>query len=129
MFIYSLILFYSVMRKNLLDLLSEIKYGKKLTDEEISDALRQLKEKFVEVSHEIFSNDFIIPLREIIRRGILTADDDLFLACEEHDSLRREAYHVVRSMSLVELEEASIEILAKNLERTLLGSFIMRRIG
>lgn len=116
------------MEEPLLDFLKEIGKGRELSDREVSDALRQLRERFTEISNEVLSNDFIIPLREIIRRGILTADEDLFFACEEHDSLRREAYQVVRSMSSEELEAASSEILAKNLERTLLGNFVMRRV-
>ncbi|MEM3371222.1 MAG: hypothetical protein QXO55_01220 [Candidatus Korarchaeum sp.] len=116
------------MRISLTRLLEEIREGKSPTDNELAEALRELRERFSEVSPEIFSDEYKLPLRDVIRRGILIADEDLFLACEEHDSLRREAYKAVKFMSKEELERASTEILAKNLERTLLGSFIMRRI-
>lgn len=117
------------MRIALTSLLEEIKRGKSPTDNELVEVLRELRERFSEISPEILSEEYKLPLRVIIRRGILIADEDLFLACEEHDSLRREVYQTVRFMSQEELERASTEIIAKNLERTLLGSFIMRRIG
>lgn len=110
-------------------LLEEIGAGRSPTDSEVAEALRCLRESFPEISHEILSDEYRLLIREVIRRGILTADEDLFLACEEHDSLRREAYLTVKSMDRQELENASVEIIAKNLERTLLGSFIMRRIS
>lgn len=117
------------MRAKLLRSLEEMKMGKSLTDNEVAEALRELRERFSEVSPDIFSERYRCSLRELIRRGIVTADEDLFLACEDHDSLRREAYQTVRSMERDELERALTEIMAKNLERTLLGSFILRRVG
>ncbi|ACB07905.1 hypothetical protein [Candidatus Korarchaeum cryptofilum] len=113
---------------DLLNLLSEMRLGKEPDDREVMEALKQLRERFHEISHILLSEENKIPLRRIIVRGILIADEDLFLACEEHDSMRKEAYQAVRSMSIDELERASVEIIAKNLERTLLGGFIMRRI-
>lgn len=116
------------MRVDLLHLLEEIRMGKTLNDDEVAEALRDIRERFSELSSEVLSEKNRLPLRELIRRGILMADEDLFLACEEHDSLRREAYQTVRSMDRDELEGAMKEIIAKNLERTLLGGFIMRRV-
>ncbi len=112
-----------------LRLLEEVRIGKSPTDAEVAEALRDLRERFPEVSPDLLSERYRSPLRELIKRGLLMADEDLFLACEEHDSLRREAYQTVRSMERDELEVASIEIIAKNLERTLLGSFLLRRVG
>ncbi|MCS7103797.1 MAG: hypothetical protein NZ992_07970 [Candidatus Korarchaeum sp.] len=117
------------MRVSLISLLEEIREGKSPKNSELVEALRDLRERFSELSHEILSERYKIPLREVIRRGIILADEDLFLACEEHDSLRREAYQTVKSMDWQELERASTEIIVKNLERTLLGSFIMRRVS
>jgi hypothetical protein len=114
---------------DLLNLLSEMRRGKEPDDREVMEALKQLRERFPEISHIVLSEENRILLRKIITKGILIVDEDLFLACEEHDSLRREAYQAVRSMSIEELERASVEIIAKNLERTLLGGFIMKRIS
>ncbi len=67
-------------------------------------------------------------LAKVIAMGIREVDEDLFLLTYEHDSIRELAYRVVDMMS-VELEDYVNEIMALNLERTPLGSYIMRKLG
>ncbi len=107
--------------------LKKLDRGEEVSDKELSNAFAELRRDFFKVGEVLLSTR--LSLYEMIRLGIETADEDLFLACEEHDSLRRIVYKVVRMMSGESLEKASKEILSKDLERTLLGAFIMRRLG
>ncbi len=63
-----------------------------------------------------------------IASGIREVDEDLFLISYEHDSIRELAYRVV-DMMYPELEDIARELIALNLERTPLGSYIMRKLG
>ncbi len=67
-------------------------------------------------------------LVKLIAMGIREVDEDLFLLTYEHDSIREIAYRVA-DMMYVELEDYVNEIVASNLERTPLGSYIMRKLG
>ncbi len=109
------------------DVLAKLSEGKGISEKELSNAFAELRREFPRIGDILLSEK--LPLYELIRSGIEMADEDLFLACEEHDSLRRVVYKVVRMMSEESLERASKEILSKDLERTLLGAFIMRRLG
>ncbi len=112
---------------SLRDVLEKLDRGEKVSDKELSNAFAELRRDFFKVGEVLLSER--LSLYEMIRLGIEMADEDLFLACDEHDSLRRIVYKVVRMMSGESLEKASKEILSKDLERTLLGAFIMRRLG
>ncbi len=111
------------------EVLTKLDRGEEIDDRELASALAfaELRREFPRIGDILLSER--LPLYELIRSGIEMADEDLFLACEEHDSLRRVVYKVVRMMSDESLERASKEILSKDLERTLLGAFIMRRLG
>ena len=109
------------------DVLAKLSERRGVSEKELSNAFAELRREFPRIGDVLLSEK--LPLYELIRSGIEMADEDLFLACEEHDSLRRVVYKVVRMMSDESLERASKEILSKDLERTLLGAFIMRRLG
>ncbi len=109
------------------DVLAKLSERRGVSEKELSSAFAELRREFPRIGDVLLSEK--LPLYELIRSGIEMADEDLFLACEEHDSLRRVVYKVVRMMSDESLERASKEILSKDLERTLLGAFIMRRLG
>ncbi len=112
---------------SLRNVLEKLAREEEVSDKELSNAFAELRRNFFKVGDVLLSAR--LPLYEMIRLGIEMADEDLFFACEEHDSLRRIVYKVVRMMSWESLEKASKEILSKDLERTLLGAFIMRRLG
>ncbi len=111
------------------EVLGKLKEGGNLTDNDISKAFSELKDRYPEISGLIFDDRLKMAVYSLIQRGIVLADEDLFHLCDEHDSLRRLVYRVVKLMDLRTLEKASNEILAKDLERTLLGSYILKRIS
>ncbi len=115
-------------RGKLEEVLSKLKEGGNPTDDDISNAFSELKDRYSEISELIFDDRLKIAVYSLIQRGIMLADEDLFHICDEHDSLRRLVYRVVKLMDLRTLEEASNEILARDLERTLLGSYILKRV-
>ncbi len=105
----------------------KLRGGEEVSEKELSNAFAELRRDFPKVGETLFSQK--LPFYEMVQLGIEMADEDLFLACEEHDSLRRVVYKVVRMMSKESLERACKDILSKDLERTLLGNFIMRRLS
>ncbi len=115
-------------RGKLEEVLSKLKEGGNPTDDDISNAFSELKDRYSEISELILDDRLKIAVYSLIQRGIMLADEDLFHICDEHDSLRRLVYRVVKLMDLRTLEEASNEILARDLERTLLGSYILKRV-
>lgn len=112
---------------NLRRVIRKLERREEVSERELSSAISDLRKDFTKVGGELISNRVLF--YEIVRMAVERVDEDLFLACEEHDSLRREVYKAVRLMDIKVLEKISSEILAKDLERTLLGSFIMRRIS
>ncbi len=111
------------------NILIKLKEGVNPTDKDVASAFSELKERYPEVSDILFNEELRMAVYLLIRRGIMIADEDLFNICDKHDSLRKLAYKAVRLMDLKALEEASNEILAKDLERTLLGSYVLKRIS
>ncbi len=111
------------------EVLTKLDRGEEIDDRELASALSTLRREFTEISEHLLSGDVMLPVYRLIQRGVEAADEDLFLACEEHDSLRRLVYKVVKMMDPGSLERASKEILSRDLERTLLGAFVMRRVG
>ncbi len=111
------------------EVLIKLKEGDNPTDKDVANAFSELKERYPEVSDMLFNDELRMAVYLLVQRGIVIADEDLFNACDKHDSLRKLAYRAVRLMGLETLEKASNEILAKDLERTLLGSYILKRIS
>jgi len=110
------------------DILRRLSQGANPTDREVASALSELRTDFQRTSDILFDDDLKLAVYSLIQRGIELADEDLFIACDEHDSLRRLVYRIVKLMDPEKLEETVDEILARDLERTLLGSYIMRRV-
>lgn len=112
---------------NLRKVMLKLERMEEVSEKELSNAISDLRKYFPKISEELISKKILF--YEIIQMAVERVDEDLFLACEEHDSLRREVYRAVKLMDMDVLERVSSEIMAKDLERTLLGSFIMRRVG
>ncbi len=110
------------------DILRRLSQGANPTDREVASALSELRTDFQGISDILFDDDLKLAVYSLIQRGIELADEDLFIACDKHDSLRRLVYRIVKLMDPEKLEETVDEILARDLERTLLGSYIMRRV-
>ncbi len=112
-----------VLRK----VLADLKVNSHISDRDISLALSELRRDFYNAMNLISDENYKLEAYALLKWGIENADEDLFLACEEHDSLRKLAYNVVKLMDSEELGRVAKRILAQDLERTLLGSYIMRR--
>ncbi len=110
------------------DILRRLSQGANPTDREVASALSELRTDFQRISDILFDDDLKLAVYSLIQRGIELTDEDLFIACDEHDSLRRLVYRIVKLMDPEKLEGTVDEILARDLERTLLGSYIMRRV-
>ena len=107
--------------------LAGLKMNSHVSDRDISLALSELRRDFYNAMSLISDENYKLEVYTLLKRGIEDADEDLFLTCEEHDSLRKLAYNVVKLMDSEELERVAKKILAQDLEGTLLGSYIMRR--
>ncbi len=116
-------------KSKLREVLIRLKEGDNPTEKDVASAFSELKERYSEVSDILFDDELRIAIYLLIQRGIMIADEDLFNICDKHDSLRKLAYRAVRLMNLEASEEASNEILAKDLERTLLGSYVLKKIS
>lgn len=110
------------------DILRRLSQGANPTDREVASALSELRTDFQRISDILFDDDLKLAVYSLIQRGIELTDEDLFIACDEHDSLRRLVYRIVKLMDPEKLEGTVDEILARDLERTLLGSYIMRKV-